>query len=283
MEKPTSCFLSVLLLLAVPSSVSAEDAFFGEGGELRLRPSFSKEITSIQWKHNNDLVAEWVKDIVVLQDYGDFKNRTTLNIITGDLEIRNMSRDDNGVYSVEINNNVQPERYNAKLIGRVPKPAVLVGPLTCTDKSQQCTLTCDGYITGAEPVTFSWKNGKEEWKDGKKVRDITNDETTQRVEMFSCRMKNPISEEKSKPKDNPFYRIDPVWNPVPAVVGGVVGGLVLIALVVLGVRKREVIGKRIEAWRNPDSCNNGNVNPSELTPCNKEDAEENNGKPAAEV
>ncbi|XP_067466908.1 CD48 antigen-like [Thunnus thynnus] len=281
MEKPASCFLSVLLLLAVPSSVSAEDAFFGKGVPLRLRPSFSEEITSIQWKHNNNLVAEWVKDIVDLQYYGDFENRTTLNPTTGELEITHMSPVDNGDYSVEINNKVQPTRYNAKLIGRVSKPAVLVGPLTCTHKSQQCTLTCNGDITEVEHVTYSWKHGKEEWKDGERVRDITNDEKTRSVETFSCRMKNPISEEESVSEKNPFFMIVPPWNPVSTVIGVVVG-VVLIALVCVGGWKRKAIRKRIEAWRNPDSCNDGNVNPSEMTPCNKGDAEENNGKPAAD-
>ncbi|XP_042288475.1 SLAM family member 9-like [Thunnus maccoyii] len=216
MEKLTGCFLSVLLL-AVPSSVLAEDTFFGEGGELLLRPSFSEDITSILWKHNINLVAEWVKDIVDLQYYGDFKGRTTLNSTTGSLEITHMSPADSGVYSVEINDKVQPERYTAKVIERVPKPDVLVGPLICNPELEQCTLTCEGNITGAEPVTYSWKNGGEEWKDGKKVRDITNDETTSSVETFSCRMKNPISEEESKPKRNPFFKTEPP----PAVFGSV--------------------------------------------------------------
>ncbi|XP_042288469.1 uncharacterized protein LOC121911232 [Thunnus maccoyii] len=227
MEKLTGCFLSVLLL-AVLNSVLAEDTFFGEGGELLLRPPFSGDITSIQWKHNNNLVAEWVKDIVDLQDYGDFKSRTTLNSTTGILEIKNMSRADSGLYSVEINNKVQDERYNAKLIKAVPQPAVLVGPLTCTNASKQCTLTCDGNTEEAELVTYSWKMGGGEWKDGETNRSITNDETIQSVETFSCRMKNLISEKESDPTPNPFFR-----EKVTASSG--VGLLVDLFLLVVGI------------------------------------------------
>ncbi|XP_044228183.1 T-cell surface antigen CD2-like [Thunnus albacares] len=280
MEKPTSCFLSVLLLLAVPSSVSAEDKFFGEGGELLLRPPVSEDITSIQWKHNNNLVAEWVKGIVGLQYYGGFNNRTTLNIITGDLEIRNMSLADSGEYSVEINNKVQPKRYTAKLIGRVPKPAVLVKPLTCTATSENCILTCHGNTEEAEPVTYSWKMGGEEWEDGKKDRKITNDETTKRVKTFSCRMNNTISEEESKPKDNPFYKDKPTPSPVIPVV--VV--LVLIALFgvcgCVGFRKRKDIEKRINELRKSGTSSNGNENNPESNPLQNQGAEENE-KPGA--
>eukprot|EP00064_Thunnus_orientalis_P020033 superscaffoldBa00005302_g20164 len=210
MEKLTGCFLSVLLL-AVLSSVLAEERFFREGGSvtLLLRPPVSEDITSILWKHNINLVAEWVKGEVDLLYYGMFKGRTTLNTTTGSLEITHMSRADSGVYSVEINYKVQPERYNVTLIKAVPQPAVLVEPPTCNPELEQCTLTCDGNTEEAEPVTYSWKMGGEEWKDGEKDRSITNDETTQRVKTFSCRMKNSISEEESDPEPNPFFKIEP--------------------------------------------------------------------------
>ena len=117
-----------------------------------------------------------------------------------------MSAPDSGVYSVEINNKPQAERYNAKLIKAVSQPVVLVRPPACAAASKQCTLTCYGNTGEAELVTYSWKMGGGEWKDGEKDRSITNDETIQRVKTFSCRMKNPISEEESEPKPNPFFR-----------------------------------------------------------------------------
>ncbi|XP_067466904.1 CD48 antigen-like [Thunnus thynnus] len=207
MKKLTGCFLSAVLLLAVLNSVLAENLFFEEGGNvtLLLRPPFSGEIISIAWMHNNDNMAKWMKEDVPLEYHGTFEGRTTLDTTTGSLKIINMSRADSGEYSVNINDKFQDERYNATLIKAVPQPAVLVKPLTCTNASKQCTLTCDGKTKEAEPVTYSWKMGGGEWKDGEKDRSITNDEKT-RVKMFSCRMKNPISVKESHPKPNPFFR-----------------------------------------------------------------------------
>ncbi|XP_044228186.1 uncharacterized protein LOC122996652 [Thunnus albacares] len=209
MEKLTGCFLSAVLLLALLNSVLAKNTFFEEGGSvtLLLRPPFSGEITIIVWMHNNfNLVAKWVKEDDSFENHGTFKGRTTLNTTTGSLKIINMSRADSGEYSVMINDKPQSERYNATLIKAVPQPVELVKPPECTNASKQCTLTCDGKTKEAEPVTYSWKMEGGEWKDGEKDRNITNNETIQRVKMFSCRMKNPISEEESEPKPNPFFK-----------------------------------------------------------------------------
>ncbi|XP_053189526.1 SLAM family member 9-like [Scomber japonicus] len=215
MEKLTRCFMSVLLLSAVLSSGLTEEKFFGEGGTLELRPDFSSEINTVTWKLNNKLVAEWLKTINAVTYYHVFEGRTTLNKVTGTLNITNKSPADSGVYSVEINNMVLPERYNVKAIKEVPQPAVELNLLSCSDASDNCTLLCEGKsdeavaLAEAEPVTYSWRMGDREWMDAEKIRTITNDEETQRVETFSCRMKNPISEKQSDPIPNPFYREDP--------------------------------------------------------------------------
>ncbi|CAK6978313.1 uncharacterized protein LOC128373121 [Scomber scombrus] len=215
MEKLMRCFMSVLLLSAVLSSGLTEEKFFGEGGTLELRPNFSGKISTVIWKLNKNLVAEWVKSINDLTYYDVFVNRTTLNKETGILEIRKMSSNDSGVYRVEINNKVLPESYNVKVIKEVTKPVVLLQPLTCSDALEDCTLLCERKsdeavaLAEAELVTYSWKMGDREWMDGEKNRDITKDEETQNIKTFSCRMKNPISEKQSDPIENIFYREDP--------------------------------------------------------------------------
>ncbi|XP_053189524.1 uncharacterized protein LOC128373259 [Scomber japonicus] len=216
METLTRCFMLVLLLSAVLSSGLTEEKFIRDGGTLELRPNFSGDIDTVTWKLNNYLmVAEWVEGINAVTYYDVFESRTTLNKETGTLEITNMSPADSGVYSVEINNMVLPERYNVKVIKEVPQPVVELNPLSCSDASDNCTLLCEGKsdeavaLAEAEPVTYSWRMGDREWMDGEKSRDITNNKETQRVETFSCRMKNPISEKQSDPIPNPFYREDP--------------------------------------------------------------------------
>ncbi|XP_062286473.1 uncharacterized protein LOC133991890 [Scomber scombrus] len=207
MEKLTRCFVSVLLLSAVLSSVLTVEKFFGEGRTLVLRPNFSDNIYTVIWKLNRNLVAEWVEKINDLTYYDVFDGRTNLDKETGTLEIRNMSSADSGLYRVEINNKVLPESYNVKVIKEVTQPVVVLQPLICTSAFKECSLLCEGNTEGAEPVTYSWKMGNREWMDGEKIRTITNDkETTQRDKTFSCQMKNPISEKQSDTIKNIFFK-----------------------------------------------------------------------------
>ncbi|CAK6978314.1 uncharacterized protein LOC128373264 [Scomber scombrus] len=247
MEKLTRCFVSVLLLSVVLSSGLTEEKFIRDGDTLELRPNFSGEkIDTVIWKLNNNLVAEWVEKISDLTYYDEFEGRTNLNKETGKLKIRKMSSADSGEYRVEINNKVLPESYTVKVIKEVTQPVVEVKPLV----SKQRNLLCEGNTEGAEPVTYSWKMGEGEWMDGEKIRTITNDETTKRVETFSCRMKNPISEKQSFPKCNPFVSDDLADAELRIkLLEAVMGSLVILSLsgvvVFLMWQKRESVRKLI--------------------------------------
>ncbi|KAK9541285.1 hypothetical protein VZT92_001342 [Zoarces viviparus] len=120
MEKLTGlCVLLAALSLAV-----TEDKFFTESGSLTLdvSPPYPEPIQIIVWKFRGDLLAEWVEDQVPVEFSHSFNGRTTLDIKTGRLVINSMSKNDTGVYSVEINNNVQSVSYTAKWIKSVPQP-----------------------------------------------------------------------------------------------------------------------------------------------------------------
>ncbi|CAK6978319.1 uncharacterized protein LOC128373122 [Scomber scombrus] len=256
MEKLTRCFMSALLLSAVLSSGLAEEKFIRDGDTLTLRPTFSGEkINTVIWKLNNNLVAEWVESISDLTYYDVFVNRTNLNKVTGILEIRKMSSADSGVYRVEINNKVLPEIYNIKVIKEVTQPVVEVKPLICSKESGNCSLLCEGNTVGAGPVTYSWKMGDREWMDGEKIRTITKDKETRSIKAFSCRMKNPISEEQSDPIDNVFYSEEDVVvsSNVGGIVVAVLGALTALgALVGVGYWKREAISNKVESLRGHD-------------------------------
>ncbi|XP_070834214.1 uncharacterized protein [Chaetodon trifascialis] len=202
-----------VLLLVVLGSAKAEDgdkpSYCLLGGKLTLdpAPTGSEPITSILWKYKSDLLAEWVENVVPLVYYKPFKGRATLDISTGRLEVTKMSEADLGLYTVEINNKVQGQRYLAKAIEKVPKPSVSIQPVECNPLSVKCTLSCDGDTSKAEPVTYSWKRGDGEWEKLERDMNIIKSETGH-VETFSCRMKNPVSEEESDPKDNPLFLKD---------------------------------------------------------------------------
>ncbi|XP_045921784.1 uncharacterized protein LOC123981146 [Micropterus dolomieu] len=206
METQTGVWLLAALLLALLNSEAlAEDKYFAAGGTLELRPQPpSAAIREILWKHNGNLVAEWVQGAVDLTYYGSFNGRTTLDINTGRLEINYMGEGNAGLYVVEINNHDQSPSYDVKMIKEVPEPEVWMRLLTCAADSEECTLSCDGDTAGAEPVTYSWKEGAGDWKESGKIMKITKTNTG--VETFSCKMENPVSEKESEPEPNPFFQ-----------------------------------------------------------------------------
>ncbi|XP_076598950.1 uncharacterized protein LOC143328020 isoform X2 [Chaetodon auriga] len=226
-----------VLLLAALSSAQAEEfrkpqpSYYEIGHHLTLdvRPTGSEPVTSILWKYNSDLLAEWVKDYVPLVFYDKFKDRATLDLATGRLVVMKMSEADSGEYTVEINNKVPGQRYVAKAIGRVPEPSVWIKPVGCNPSLLSCTLSCDGNTSNAEPVTFSWKKEDEEWEKLDRDINITKSETAH-VKTFSCRMENPVSKEDSDPIDNPLFLKETPGVSIDDVIQGV-----LITALLLGI------------------------------------------------
>ncbi|XP_049927322.1 uncharacterized protein LOC126406841 [Epinephelus moara] len=202
-----------------------------EGGKLtlELRPPSSEPISYILWKFEGNLLGEWVKDVVDLTYYNTFQGRTTLDTNTGRLEISNMTKADVGLYSVEINNKLQPDQYKAVLIKAVTQPKVWIAPLTC-GSSESCTATCEANTTDAGPVTYSWKMGDGEWKESGKTIDITKADTAD-VKTFTCRVKNPLNEKESEPLVILFCQRNPpdsdLWIKI---LGAVMRSLAILAL-----------------------------------------------------
>ncbi|XP_039640078.1 uncharacterized protein LOC120548121 [Perca fluviatilis] len=259
MEKLTGCWL----LLTALTFALAQDTptYFKDGGELTmdLRPPPPEPLYNILWKRSGDLVAEWIKDqvtgsvLVPLTYYRTFRDRTTLDLTTGRLVIKHMTKADTGVYSVEVNNKVQNERYNAVWIQEVPQPEVEPRPLTCCPTSHNCTLTCDADITEpAGPVTYSWKEGDGEWKESGKDLVITKSETSD-VKTFTCRIQNPVSERDSKPENNwLFEKKSPDSDLWFKILGAVTKSLGIVAI--LGAVAYLVCQKRETAGRLMCSC-----------------------------
>lgn len=237
MKKRTVFGLLALLLWAVPDLSVAEDimAHFKDGGDLELRPKVSDRITNILWKFDKYLIAEWVNDSVPLHYYERFKDRATLDITSGALVMKKLSTSDEGKYTVEINNKVHPQVFIGKLIEVVPKPGIWVQPLKCNAEMDSCTLKCEKenvVIKDAELVTYEWKEDGGSWKKGGMTMPISKTATAH-IKTFTCKMKNPVSEEESDPYENIFYVEPPDGDPGTAV--GVTVSLLLLAFAILGV------------------------------------------------
>ncbi|XP_039994557.1 SLAM family member 9-like isoform X2 [Xiphias gladius] len=212
MEKRVfTCFRLLSVLLLNSASAQNTNVFFPEGGTLNLSLPVSEALSSVLWKHNGNLVVEMVNSD--LEYYGRFENRTTLNQNTGRLEIKNITEADSGSYSVEINNKVQSQGYDVTVLKKVPKPEVVVRPLTCAPALERCSLSCEGDTRGDGTVTYSWKQGDGEWKQEERSITIANSEEIKGVKTFSCRMNNPVSEAESEPHQNPLFQDETLFSP----------------------------------------------------------------------
>ncbi|XP_037637717.1 uncharacterized protein LOC119495391 isoform X2 [Sebastes umbrosus] len=209
------CVLLVLNVAVTEDTVTT--VYFTDGGDLTLkvRPPLPDHINYIVWLFNDNLLAEWEED---KSYYLRLKGRANLTTETGQLIINKMSKEDEGVYSVEINDRVQSERYQAKLIKKVQKPKVVERSYTRIDSSYK--FSCDSNTTEAEPVSYSWKKGAGEWKVTGKYITITNEFTFSST--FTCRIENAVSQEESDPEPNPAY--------ISSIIGAIVIGALLVFL-----------------------------------------------------
>lgn len=267
MKKRAVSGLLALLLWAVLGFSVAEDitAYFKDGGELELRPTFSDRVTNILWKFDKYLIAEWVDDSVPLHYYDRFKDRATLDTDSGVLVMKRLNASDEGVYMVEINNQVHPQRFVGKLIKVVPKPDVWVQPLRCSTELDSCSLRCEKenvVIADAEPITYQWKEDDGSWQTRGMTISISKTATAH-IKTFTCKMKNPVSEEKSDPYQNIFY-VEPTVD-LGTAVGVPVFLVFLLIVAILVLKFRKKIKARLtkspnEAnGRNPGSDRGSNV------------------------
>ncbi|XP_029612817.1 uncharacterized protein LOC115196280 isoform X3 [Salmo trutta] len=211
--------------------VSGDDLSLKVGGDLLLTPDKSTvtdPIISILWKHGKNKVAECDKDFGGLDIYAAFKNRTTLDQTTGELRISGLKKNDSGVYSVELNSKLLDKTYKLSVIKPVPKPTITS---SCNTNKTSCTLTCEGDITDAEPVTYSWKLGERAWEVVDKQFRVSKSDTgkSDNGYKYTCKLKNAVSEEVSEPVGEVFGSES---SNTGAVVGVVVTIVVLVAVII---------------------------------------------------
>ncbi|XP_062270904.1 titin-like [Scomber scombrus] len=194
------------------------------GDNVVLRPdSVVNPIISIRWKHGPDIAMEWYRYGGTIFSYQQFKDRGSLDISTGVMTITGLTRDDSGIYTVEINNEVNSQT-ELLVISPVPKPTISV---SCDTEKTYCDFTCSGSITGAEPVTYRWTTDDKRWTSTNQHK-ITKED---KEEWFICTLKNPVSSNSSEKVFNPFIERegDRTWI---YILVPVVAGIVVICIII---------------------------------------------------
>ncbi|XP_042261186.1 uncharacterized protein LOC121892294 isoform X3 [Thunnus maccoyii] len=175
------------------------------GDEAVLTPdSVENPITSIVWKHGPDLAMEWYGGETF--SYRHFKDRGSLNTLTGALTITGLTPDDSGSYTVEINNKVT-SKTQLLVISPVSKPTLSIW---CEPEMTYCVLTCNGDTTDAELVTYRGTSGDMTWPSAKEHNITKEDDEL----WFSCAFENPVSFISSEIVFNPFKEKEPLYGKI---------------------------------------------------------------------
>ncbi|XP_061841243.1 uncharacterized protein [Nerophis lumbriciformis] len=179
---------------------SGHTIFKKAGDEVVLRPTAAPEtgpVKSIVWSHGDNIAIEW--DGQSTEVYLQFKNRTRLNYANGELTITGLIQNDSGRYTPEINFvSTGPTRLAVLL--PVPEPTI---QKSCDAEMTECTLTCAGNTTGAEPVTYTWKFGESVKTNLPKDYKVQKDSLGE--DEISCGLQNPVSKNVSPSIPNPFH------------------------------------------------------------------------------
>lgn len=243
-----------LLCVALTSVVAQNARYCAVGGDLTLKPkSPPAPIERVVWKHGVNLLADVTRGR--FNSYGQFKCCTTLET-DGTLTIKDIQRVHAGEYSVEVNNQVQDQKYDVRVINKLARPIVRAAPLTCSYTSESCVLVCVVDTTDAGPVSYTWFFGTEQSEVS--LNELKIEHSSDPPPTYACQVKNPVSEADSEALENPLIPPPP---PPPYWVAAVV--FVLLVIIVLGILacwKKEVIRDRIRRVRGVGQANNSNSN-----------------------
>uniref|UniRef100_A0A8C8DSI9 Ig-like domain-containing protein n=1 Tax=Oryzias sinensis TaxID=183150 RepID=A0A8C8DSI9_9TELE len=167
-----------------------------KGSSVVLSPDDTEtSITSITWKHGNDLAADWSGGDTTF--YRIFKDLCSLNTKTGELTINDVRPEHDGLYTPEINGKTR-STVKLRVFSPVPKPNIIHD---CYPEKTKCTLTCSFDRTDdlGDVEVFWILDDRHE--NGTKLQ-ITKDTKEKR---FYCSLKNPVSSENSKKLKNPLF------------------------------------------------------------------------------
>ncbi|XP_054879254.1 uncharacterized protein LOC129353825 isoform X2 [Poeciliopsis prolifica] len=191
------------------------------GGSVVLHPGrTSGPITSVTWKHKTDLALEWFGNGITC--YRTFQGRCDLNKQTGSFSITDLTSEDSGEYTPEMNNLVG-RTMELQVIKPVPKPTV---SMNCNSEKTVCNLICEANINAEfGPVTYTWKSGDTELSIDKELNITAKNEESS----YYCMLLNPVSNSTSDEISDPISR----GNSTAGVAIGVV--VVLLLLIALGI------------------------------------------------
>uniref|UniRef100_A0A8B9LT51 Ig-like domain-containing protein n=1 Tax=Astyanax mexicanus TaxID=7994 RepID=A0A8B9LT51_ASTMX len=266
--------LSLFLLLACVGHVLCQINYAKTGTNYTFEPSVTADFESVLWKFKNDKVVEYEDGKV---RWFQFKDQGRFDEKTGVLTLDGLSKKQNGHYESEIlvSGRLRSKTYEIKVIDGVSKPKV-----NCIKDNEGTVTSLECFLESeVDEASFTWTGPGDKKTTGQTLQipeEIRKDNNA----LFFCTAKNPVSEEHTE-----FYLKDCVpenGNNTGAIVGGVIGALVLVGIGIgIGVgvyfwRKRTGAGYTA-TYQKDEEATTGIPKPEDTSNpnnCTKEDVKE---------
>ncbi|XP_029931039.1 CD48 antigen-like [Myripristis murdjan] len=188
----TSLALTIFLFcLSGSMNVKAVTLYFRTGGTFTLDPGLPGIPRNILWTHGSDKAVEWRGQAEKLETYTyrEFKDKSTLNLTTGALTVRDLVKDLSGTYKLELTTERGLSEFTqtVEVLDPVPKPEV-----SCVQEGNTTRLFC---FAKDHQVQFRWSGPDLDgmsWGPMNGSADII----IGKQGSYSCEVKNPVSEKK---------------------------------------------------------------------------------------
>ncbi|XP_052364242.1 uncharacterized protein LOC118372376 isoform X10 [Oncorhynchus keta] len=190
-------------------------------GNVILNPGIRGGVLQeILWKHGVNKAVEWGTDGI--QEFRDFKGRTSLNTTTGEITIRQLTKQLSGVYEAEcmIGQKIQTFQQRVKVIDPVSQLEV-----TCELNGTMATIHCSAEGPLVE-YRWSWPDHQGEMWSQEQNGQHYNIKSPESVS-YTCEARNPVSEKTLTYSSN-----DCQGNPEIYIYTGICAGVLLVAVVV---------------------------------------------------
>ncbi|XP_063073264.1 SLAM family member 5-like isoform X2 [Engraulis encrasicolus] len=216
-------FIWLYLLLVAPLCSSGvvnkavdEEVTFSPSNVPSVKPA------QVLWKWNGNKAAEYDPDFGIDQPkYYAFNGRATLDVTSGSLTIQKLTTDDNGEFTLEVNNGLDSAKYSLKVLEKVSSVEIS----KIDSAGDHCMLSC-----AAEPqqsVTYTWTGSNVIAMNG----PMQSVAATDFASSYTCIAKNPVSEKAKSVIAGSICEGTPPPPPGP-IIGGVLGMIALIGIAV---------------------------------------------------
>ncbi|XP_039504245.1 uncharacterized protein si:ch211-132g1.3 isoform X3 [Pimephales promelas] len=192
-------YLMVAIVVFITTeATSGEEVKKAVGDQVSFKlDNIGSPVTSITWKHvtpgSTVKAIEWEDGEGITIPNPRFKDITTLNIVTGQINITNLRFEHSGDYTIDVSGKEQTQkRFTLTVMNRVPKPVIEMEEVN----AEVVYLSCKNY-----DGTITWSNSAGEdlaYQSNKESITVQKNQGNPE-NSYTCKLKNAVSEETSDP------------------------------------------------------------------------------------